>query len=85
MALSASLQPYAGLAEHRLCEYPVAPQPLAHELTRSHIRPDGNGEIRLPDGPGLAIEISADALRRYLVDTEIKVNGRVLYRTPTID
>ena len=27
LALSASLQPYAGLAEYRICEYPVPPKP----------------------------------------------------------
>ena len=27
LALSASLQPYAGLADHRLCEYPTNLQP----------------------------------------------------------
>ena len=27
-ALSASLQPYAGLAEHTICEYPFAPKAL---------------------------------------------------------
>ena len=29
LALCASLQPYAGLAGHRICEYPVTPQPMA--------------------------------------------------------
>ena len=38
--------------------------------------------IRLPDGPGLAITPDPAAIRKYLVDAEIIVNGRVLYRTP---
>ena len=37
LALSASIQPYAGLAEHRICEYPVSPKPVAWEMTRNHI------------------------------------------------
>ncbi len=45
LALSASLQPYAGLQEHKICEYPVELKSLAWELTHEHILPDQNGEI----------------------------------------
>ena len=30
-------------------------------------------------------EVNLAAVRKYLVDTEIKVAGRVLYRTPAVD
>jgi L-alanine-DL-glutamate epimerase-like enolase superfamily enzyme len=83
LALSASLQPYAGLADHRICEYPAAPKPLAVELTANHLERDANGEIAAPDAPGLGIAIDGDAVRRYLLDVEIKVGGEVLYRTPS--
>ncbi|MCP8939109.1 mandelate racemase/muconate lactonizing enzyme family protein [Alsobacter sp. SYSU M60028] len=82
LALSASLQPYAGLEGHRICEYPVAPKSLAVDLTATHLTPDANGEVRAPDAPGLAVEVSPEALRRYRVDVEIRVGGRTLYRTP---
>ncbi|HZG69160.1 MAG TPA: mandelate racemase/muconate lactonizing enzyme family protein [Herpetosiphonaceae bacterium] len=85
LALSASLQPFAGLAAHTICEYPVEPQPLAVEMTREHILPDTNGEIRLPEGPGLGISPDLQALRKYLVDAEIRVGGKVLYRTPSLE
>jgi L-alanine-DL-glutamate epimerase-like enolase superfamily enzyme len=84
LALSASLQPYAGLAEHRLCEYPAAPKPVAQAFTANKLTRDGNGLIRAPEGPGLGVEIDPEGVRRYLVDLEIKVAGHVLYRTPTI-
>jgi L-alanine-DL-glutamate epimerase-like enolase superfamily enzyme len=85
LALSASLQPYAGLGDHRICEYPVTLKPLAHELTRQHIDRDANGEIRAPEGVGLGIDVDREALTRYLVDTEIRVAGQVVYRTPALD
>jgi L-alanine-DL-glutamate epimerase-like enolase superfamily enzyme len=85
LALSASLQPFAGLADDRICEYPVEPQALAVELTREHLVPDENGEIRLPDRPGLGISPDPIAVRKYLVETEIRVGGKVLYQTPSID
>jgi L-alanine-DL-glutamate epimerase-like enolase superfamily enzyme len=84
LALSASLQPYAGLAEHRLCEYPAAPKAVAQAFTANKLTRDANGQIRASDAPGLGIEIDMEGVRRYLVDLEIKVAGRVLYRTPAI-
>jgi L-alanine-DL-glutamate epimerase-like enolase superfamily enzyme len=85
LALSASLQPYAGLADHRICEFPFAPKPLALDFTANHLGRDGNGEIAAPDAPGLGIEISTAGLRQYLVEAEIRVGARTLYRTPSLD
>ncbi len=79
LALSASLQPYAGMADHNICEYPVRPRPLAVDLTVNHLTPDSNGEVRAPDAPGLGIEVDQEALARYLVPVEILVAGRELY------
>jgi L-alanine-DL-glutamate epimerase-like enolase superfamily enzyme len=84
LALSASLQPYAGLAEHRLCEYPAAPKPVAQAFTANKLARDGNGEVRAPDAPGLGIDIDVTGVRQYLQDVEIKVSGKVLYRTPAL-
>jgi L-alanine-DL-glutamate epimerase-like enolase superfamily enzyme len=84
LALSASLQPYAGAAEHRLCEYPGQLSALAHNLTKEHLHRDANGEIHLPDAPGLGMTPDAETIREYLVDTELIVNGQALYRTPTL-
>ncbi len=82
LALSASLQPFAGLANHTICEYPAAPKALAVELTSNHLLRDANGRIRAPDAPGLGMAINADAVRRYQLDTELRVGGKVLYHSP---
>ncbi len=82
LALSASLQPYAGRPDYFICEYPVEPKPLALELTETHLRPDSSGQIRLPEAPGLGLTPNLEAVRRYLVDVEIRVNGKVLYQPP---
>jgi L-alanine-DL-glutamate epimerase-like enolase superfamily enzyme len=84
LALSASLQPFAGLADHRICEFPFAPKALARDITANRLQRDTNGEIAAPDAPGLGIEIDMTVLRKYLVDVEIKVAGRVLYATPEL-
>ena len=82
LALSASLQPFAGLKDHMICEYPTGLQPLARELTVNRIVRNANGQIDVPDAPGLGIEISAAALKQYIVDVEIKVRGQVIFSTP---
>lgn len=82
LALSASLQPYAGLVAHRICEYPAAPKALAQDLSTNHLLIDSCGELSLPDAPGLGIQINHAALRQYRVDVEILVNGRRLFKSP---
>ena len=84
LALSASLQAYAGQAENRICEYPAAPRAVAVAVTADPILRDANGEIRAPERPALGIDVDLPALKPYLVDTEITVGGKVLYRTPAI-
>jgi len=84
LALSDSLQPFAGSQEQRLCEYPGQSSPLAYDLTVEHLELNANGEVTLPDRPGLGITPHPAAIREYLVEAEISVNGQVLYRTPTL-
>ena len=84
LALSASLQPYAGLEHHRICEYPAEPKALALAITRTHLLPDAHGQIRVPDSPGLGMAVDPAGLTPYLVDTEIRVKGKTLYRTPAL-
>ena len=85
LALSASLQPYAGLAEHTICEYPFALKSLAWDLSVNHILPDTAGEVALPEAPGLGIEIDKAALQKYLVPVEIKVKDRTIFRSAPLD
>ena len=85
LALSASLQPFAGLAEHRICEYPAAPKRLAVDLTSNHLLPDRNGEIHAPDAPGLGMVVNVAGLATYLQDVEIMVQGLAIYRTPSLE
>jgi L-alanine-DL-glutamate epimerase-like enolase superfamily enzyme len=79
LALSASLQPYAGMEKDVLCEYPFEPSALAREFTRTKIFPDVQGQVRLPDRPGLGIEPDCAALARYFVPVEIKVGGATVF------
>jgi L-alanine-DL-glutamate epimerase-like enolase superfamily enzyme len=84
LALSASLQPFAGLQSHVICEFPTELKPLAVAMTKNHIKPDANGQVRAPEAPGLGIEPDLSGIQSYLIDTEIRVGSRILYRTPQL-
>ena len=84
LALCASIQPYAGLANDRICEYPFAPKSLAWDMTATHLTPDANGEVSVPRAPGLGIDMNIEGMRQYLVEAEVSAKGKVLYRTPRL-
>lgn len=78
LALSASLQPYAGLASHTICEFPAEPSPLAAAITTTSFERDGDGRIAAPDAPGLGFTVDVDALEPYRREIEIRVDGVLL-------
>lgn len=82
LALSASLQPFAGLKDDVICEYPVELKSLAWDMTHEHIERDGDGMVIVPDAPGLGMSPNLEALKTYLVDVRIEVNGQTIYSTP---
>lgn len=84
LALSASLQPFAGVERAEICEYPVELKALARDITKNHIERDDEGYVRVPDAPGLGMAVNREGLRNYLVEVEIRVNGKILYQTPDL-
>ena len=84
LALSASLQPFAGLESHTICEFPTELKSLARAMTKNHIVPDQNGLLKVPDAPGLGIEPDLNGIAPYLVDVEIQVRGERIYTTPPL-
>jgi L-alanine-DL-glutamate epimerase-like enolase superfamily enzyme len=82
LALSASLQPYAGRETDALCEYPFEPSALAREFTTIPIVLDAAGRLHLPEKPGLGLEPDWPALQKYRVEVEIKVGGTTVFPGP---
>jgi L-alanine-DL-glutamate epimerase-like enolase superfamily enzyme len=78
LALSASLQPFAALADHRICEFPFAPSELARTITSDRLEID-DGELQPLDAPGLGLHVDLAAIKPYLHQVEILVDGRPLY------
>ncbi len=85
LALSASIQPFAGIKNSYVCEYPVEACPLAVEITKEQLLPNEDGEIVLPEKPGLGLTVDTQNLKKYLVETEIRVRGKLLYKTPDLN
>ena len=84
LALSASLQVFAGLEGSGFCEVPVESSSLARELTVESLEIDDNGQIKLPEGFGLGMTLNPKTIRQYLKRVEIRVGNALLYSTPAI-
>jgi L-alanine-DL-glutamate epimerase-like enolase superfamily enzyme len=84
LALSASLQPFAGLADHEICEYPVEASDLATTLTRTKLERNRDGQVAAPELAGLGVEPDPATIKKYLVDVKIAVAGKTLYQTPVL-
>ena len=84
LALSASLQPFAGLANHRICEYPAQPKQLAQDITTHHFVPDANGQIIAPDAPGFGIGVDVEKVGKYLRELAIDLDGAPVFRSPSL-
>ncbi|CAB5077112.1 unannotated protein [freshwater metagenome] len=78
------MQPYAGMKDSWIAEYPMEPKQLCIDLNSTKILPDKDGMISVPEVPGVGVAFSTEAISKYLVDVEIVVNKKVLYRTPTV-
>lgn len=81
LALSASMQAFVGLESHKICEYPLEPKSVAWDLSVEHIAVNENGEILAPDSPGLGIRVDENALKPYLREVEIRVDGKLTYES----
>ena len=57
---------------------------LAKTLVSNPIIRDKEGYICAPEAPGLGIDINIKTVQKYLIDTQIIVNGKTLYLTPKI-
>ncbi|HRD76154.1 MAG TPA: mandelate racemase/muconate lactonizing enzyme family protein [Hyphomicrobiaceae bacterium] len=84
LALAASIHPFAGIEDDRIAEFPLEARPVAGAIAVERIEVGPDGLIRLPERPGIGMTVDPRRFKPYLVDTEIKVGGRLLYRTPAV-
>ena len=77
--LAASLHVFAGIEQFAFLEYPDTPSPLARELTTRRLLRDSDGCVRAPEAPGLGVEVSIEAVRKYLKPVRIEIDGQVVF------
>lgn len=82
LALSASMQPFAGIEKDNLCEYPIELTPLAEDIAITKIDRGDDGYISVPEQPGLGITVNIQTLKKYLQEVKIIINGKKIYETP---
>ena len=64
---AASLHFNAVLPRALFLEYNVCENPMLRDIIRNPVPLEPDGHMRVPQGPGLGIEIDEDAVRRYAV------------------
>jgi L-alanine-DL-glutamate epimerase-like enolase superfamily enzyme len=64
LGLAADLHLTAALPVARYVEF-LTPSPYLDELITNPFKPDADGLLRVPQGPGLGVELNLDALKRY--------------------
>jgi L-alanine-DL-glutamate epimerase-like enolase superfamily enzyme len=62
----------------------MEPKMLCQELTLDRIEVGDDGMIEAPDAPGMGVTINTEAVKKYLIEAEIKVKGKILYATPSV-
>ena len=65
--LAASLHFAAAIPNALMLEFDQNPNGLRDELLKEPIRADADGMIRLPERPGLGVELDPSAVGRYRV------------------
>ena len=58
--------------------------PYVESSGQNRSKSDKDGMISVPEVPGVGVAFSTEAISKYLVDVEIVVSKKVLYRTPTV-
>ena len=81
LALSASIQPFAGYQLDDLCEYPFEPSTLAGAFRSDAMEPDHEGLVRVPEAPGLGVVPEVDKLRQYARDVQIRVGDKIVFQS----
>jgi D-galactarolactone cycloisomerase len=66
IGLAADLALVAAIPVARYVEY-LTPSPYIEEIITEPFKVDSEGDLPIPDRPGLGIEINREALKRYAV------------------
>ncbi len=83
LALASALQPYLGIEEFELCEYPVSRSEVARAISPSTLNLNA-GWVTIPEGPGLGVIPDLKALAPYEKTVEIKIDHELVFKSKPI-
>ena len=84
LALAASLAPFADNQSENLAEYPEELSELGTTIAGRSITPNMAGQIQIPDGPGIGVDVDTPNLLIYQRSVNITVDDEILYQSPPI-
>ena len=67
VAIFANLHFIASIPNGELFELDQTPNPLREELVTKPLKIDREGYVRLPEGPGLGLELNKETIEKYQV------------------
>ena len=70
---------FTELVNSNLAEYPMQLKSLAWDITKNHILMNNDGLINIPSDIGHGMIINEDALKKYKVDVEIRINNEKVF------
>jgi L-alanine-DL-glutamate epimerase-like enolase superfamily enzyme len=84
LSLAAALHVFATAERFELLEYPAGGSALSRALVRHPLGRGPDGLVRVPDAPGLGVEVDLETVRSFLKPVRIDVAGAVLHETPPL-
>jgi L-alanine-DL-glutamate epimerase-like enolase superfamily enzyme len=82
LSLAAAMHAFCAVDRFELLEYPAAGSPLSRDLTVPRLERGGDGLVRLPERPGLGVDVNGETVRRYLRPVRISVDGCEVFQQP---
>jgi L-alanine-DL-glutamate epimerase-like enolase superfamily enzyme len=79
LSLAAALHVFADVEGARYLEYPAAGSRLSEGLASGALDRDADGLARVPEKPGLGVEIDLNIVREFLAPTRIQVGRETIH------
>jgi L-alanine-DL-glutamate epimerase-like enolase superfamily enzyme len=81
LSLAAALHVFADVEEFRYLEFPASGSRLSENLATGALDRDPDGLVRVPEKPGLGVEIDLRIVREFLVPTRIELGEQTVFET----
>ena len=84
LSLAASIHVFAAVESFELLEYVHGGSELARTLVKDPLARGADGLVRVPERPGLGVDVDLDVVRRFLVPLRIEAGGAPLLESTSL-